>query len=85
MKLIKETIKNMIIGAISGYSITTVDSWWEVKDNLWLVGILAGILIWIVLGEIDCWIEEWRKENENKAIRNASARLQGRNSRKIHI
>jgi len=75
MKLIKETIKNMIIGAISGYSITTVDSWWEVKDNLWLVGILAGILIWIVLGEIDCWIEEWRKENENKAIEVESAEV----------
>ena len=42
----------MIIGALSGYAITTLDAW-KVRDNLWAVGLLAALLIWIVLKNID--------------------------------
>lgn len=69
-------MKNMIIGALSGYAITTLDAW-KVRDNLWAVGLLAALLIWIVLKNIDDIYKEWRKEN-GTITKNVFKRLQGR-------
>lgn len=69
-------MKNMIIGALAGYAITTSNAW-EVRDNLWAVGLLSALLIWIVLKNIDDIYKDWRNEN-GTITKNVLKRLQRR-------
>lgn len=69
-------MKNMMIGALSGYAITTLDAW-KVRNNLWAVGLLSALLIWIVLKNIDDIYKDWRNKN-GTITKNVLKRLQRR-------
>ena len=74
-------MKNMMIGALSGYAITTLDAW-KVRNNLWAVGLLSALLIWIVLNNIDDIYKDWRNEN-GTVTKNVFKRLQRRKQSRI--